>query len=267
MLLSVVLPVHDRIEAHAFDACLESVFSQTRRAEEVVVVEDGPLGAELSVVLTNWARKCPELLRVRLPRNGGQGVANQAGLSTARGDWIVKVDADDICVPHRFERQLEFMLSHDLTLGGAAMLEFDGEPSNITRLRQMPLSHDAIVRRARWNNPINHPTAIFRRESALACGGYRPVRHVEDYDLVIRLMTSGARLGNLAEPLVLFNASQVTSRRAISRSLVESELFMRRTLRDAGVWSGLSGWLVVMARLVARCLLVPVMTKPRHRAR
>jgi len=233
--LSVVLPVYAGVAAQHLAAALDSIAAQTLPAREVVVVEDGPLTAEQHAVLDGFAARQPGVVRVALPVNRGAGVANQAGLEAATGAWVAKADADDVLVPHRFERQVAALRESGADLCGSAMWEFDEDPDRPVRLRVNPLDHDAIARRMRFNNPINHPTVVYRRGLALEVGGYPTMRFMQDYDLFARLLAGGARMTNLEEPLVLFRAGDTMRKRRSARGYLGLELELQRRLRSYGV--------------------------------
>lgn len=233
--LSVVLPVYAGVAAQHLAAALDSIAAQTLPAREVLVVEDGPLTAEQHAVLDGFAARQPGVVRVALPVNRGAGVANQAGLEAATGAWVAKADADDVLVPHRFERQVAALRESGADLCGSAMWEFDEDPDRPVRLRVNPLDHDAIARRMRFNNPINHPTVVYRRGLALEVGGYPTMRFMQDYDLFARLLAGGARMTNLEEPLVLFRAGDTMRKRRSARGYLGLELELQRRLRSYGV--------------------------------
>ena len=138
-------------------------------------------------------------------------------------------------VPHRFETQLAALAETGADLCGAAMWEFDDDPERPTRLRTNPATHEAIARRMRFNNPINHPTAMYRRELALRVGGYPAMRFMQDYDLMARMLVGGARMTNLPEPLVLFRAGDGMLRRRSARGYLALERELQRNLRSYGL--------------------------------
>ena len=233
--LSVLLPVYAGVAAPHLAEALASIDAQTLPARELVIVEDGPLTAEQHEVLAAFVRGRDGVVRVALPVNGGAGVANQAGLEAATGAWIAKADADDVLVPTRFARQVEQLRESGADLCGAAMWEFDEDPDRPVRLRVNPLTHDEIARRMRFNNPINHPTVVYRRALALEVGGYPTMRFMQDYDLFARLLAGGARMTNLEEPLVRFRAGDTMRKRRSARGYLGLELELQRRLRSYGV--------------------------------
>jgi glycosyltransferase involved in cell wall biosynthesis len=247
--VSVVLPIHVGADAGAFRAAVDSILGQTRPADEVVIVEDGPLLSEHEEVL-GWAETShPAVVRVRLVKNQGAGVANQAGLLAASCDWIVKADADDISVAHRIEYQLDEMRRTGADVCGSAMLEFEGEAGNVTTLRSSPENHPAIARRMRFNSSINHPTAMYRREIAIAVGGYPDMRFMQDYVLFARMLRCGATMVNISEALVYFRAGDELHRRRSARAILGLEWRLQKELRN----TGLIRWPRSLANFAVRC--------------
>lgn len=242
------MPVHAGIRRDELVAAVESVLEQTVPVDEFVVVEDGPIPDELSAVLDAAQRGGGRVVRVRLPVNGGAGVANQAGLTVARGVWIMKVDADDINLPHRLETQLAVCVESGLDVCGAAMLEFDDDPGRPLAIRRSPGSMTDIRKRARFNNPMNHPTTFYRRELALRVGGYPQMRFMQDYDLFARLLVNGAKMANLEEPLVKFRGGSHMRRRRRGGEILRLEWDLQRRLRTYG----LIGWFRTVRNLTVR---------------
>ncbi|WP_367280051.1 glycosyltransferase [Nocardioides sp.] len=247
-----MLPVHSGVRPEHLEATLGSIHSQSLRADEIVVVEDGPLRAGHHKAIENFLGQDSRVRRVKIQTNSGAGVANQVGLLAATGRWIAKVDADDINVPHRFERQLAEVQRQGLDVCGSAMGEFTDDPAVLLGVRASPISHDSIARRMRWNNPINHPTAFFRRTFALRAGGYRPMRYMQDYDLFARLLSAGAQMGNLAEVLVLFRGGSEMFARRRTSSIHRWEWELQRNLRSYGVITRTEMARNVTTRTVAR---------------
>ncbi|WP_424002662.1 glycosyltransferase [Haloarcula salina] len=207
---SVLLSVYHGDDPAQLDAALASCFRQTREPDELLVVEDGPLTEALEAVLDRWATERPKQIRRHaLPENRGLGEALRIGVRECRHQLIARFDADDVNVETRFEIQCDFMASHpEIDVLGGYIGEFTDDPETLNRRREVPTAHDAIRRRARFRNPINHVTVMFRREAVLSVGNYRPVMPLEDYDLWVRLLCDGATFRNLPEVLVKVRAGE-----------------------------------------------------------
>jgi glycosyltransferase involved in cell wall biosynthesis len=235
--ISALLPVHAGVQVDHLAEALESLLQQTRVPDEIVIVEDGPLGAIHEHFLGSVSRRHPRLVRVQSKTNRGAGIANQLGLEAATGEWIAKADADDVNLAHRLETQLNTVLATGVEVCGSAMLEFVDRIENVVSLRRMPASHGAIGSRLRWNNPINHPTAFYRRDAALAVGGYPPWRNMQDYGLFARMYAAGAHMMNLEEPLVRYRSGELVTGRRRSALTRRLEWDLQRELCSLGIVS------------------------------
>ena len=231
--LSVLVTVYHKIAPADLQASLDSIRAQTVQPAHVVVVEDGPLPPDLRSVLDSVA----DLRRFSLVQNQGSALASQRGLEEIGTPWLARQDADDISLPIRFERQLEAARSLEVDVLGTAALEFDTDPDHPAAVRALPLDHDAILRYARINNPVNNPTLMARTDAVRRVGGYRHVPFQEDYDLMIRLLGAGYRFHNLSEPLVKFRVTSEQFTRRRSRELTASERTIQRSLIEAGLVS------------------------------
>ena len=230
--LGVVTAVYHAVDPAQLRRALESLAEQTRPPDDVVVVEDGPIGPGLTAVLDDPP---VPLSRVALPVNRGSGPARQAGLRALSTRWVAIADADDVSLPDRFEVQLAHLESSGDAGVGAAMAEFSGTEANVTATRRLPPEHDQIARRVLINNPINHPTFMADRQRVLEVGGYSDLPFLEDYDLMARLVASGARLHNLQQVLVLFRADDSMYNRRTGRELGRSEWRLQRNLHAYGL--------------------------------
>lgn len=255
--VSVVLPVYAGSRADHLDEALRSIAGQTRRADEVLVVLDGPVGPDVEDLLA----RATGVTVVRCPEHRGLGPALSAGVLAAQGEWLARMDADDVALEHRLARQLSFAQESGCDLVGAAMLEFSGTTAQVTGERMMPLEHDAIVGRLRWSNPINHPTVLVRREAVLRAGNYRDVPTLEDYDLWVRMAREGAVLANVPDALVLFRADDHLRRRRVDRAAFRGELALQREIRDAGISGPVRSALALALRLGFRALPAAAMTR------
>ncbi|HEX4472920.1 MAG TPA: glycosyltransferase [Nocardioides sp.] len=263
--VSVLMPIHAGLHPAHLARALGSVAEQTRAPDEVVLVEDGPLPDALRDVVATAAAQLPRLVRETLPVNRGAGVANQAGLRRCSGEWVLKADGDDVSLPQRLQRQLDHAAETGADVCGSAMLEFSGTEEHVVAVRTPPLTHEDIARRMRWNNPINHPTALYRADRARAAGGYGDLRYMQDYDLFARMLSQGARFANLAEPLVLFRAGDAVMARRRSPAMRRCEWQLQRNLREYGVVGPARRYANYAARQGARMLPAPAMAR-LHRA-
>ncbi len=233
---SLLLPVYRGDHpAHLEAAFRSTVHEQLRRPDEVVVVQDGHVGPELASTLERLESDSPVTVRrLRLAHNVGLAQALQCGLAACSHDVVARMDADDISLPHRFLRQLpEIEAGADLV--GAAVLEFEGDGrEHAGVLRVLPTDPGEIARTARWRNPFNHPTVVYRRTAVLSAGGYRELRYMEDYWVFTRMIANGATVVNLPDPLVRYRVDAGAYERKGGLRQLRSEVRLQRRLRTEG---------------------------------
>ncbi|MFB9836119.1 glycosyltransferase [Actinoallomurus acaciae] len=231
---SLLLTVYagDRAD-YVRDAFHSAVDAQTRRPDQVVLVQDGPVPAELDACLEEVRAGPVEVTFLRLERNAGLGVALDQGLAASRHDVVARMDADDIAMPQRFAVQLP-VIEEGADLVGAGMLEFGSDRQDIVG-RRTPVSAPAdIARYARLHDPFNHPTVVYRRRAVLAAGGYGDLPLMEDYWLFARMIAGGATVVNLPEPLVYYRVGDGAYERRGGMALLRAELRLQRELRRGG---------------------------------
>lgn len=237
---SLLLPVYagDRPEflRLAFES---SVDQQTLRPTEVVLVQDGPVPAALAAELSRIERESPVPVNlVRLPENRGLTAGLNAGLAACKFGVAARMDADDVSVPERFEKQWA-LLQAGFDLVGTGMAEFENDPDRTEAVRVPPTGAERIRDHARMHNPFNHPTMMYRLRAIERIGGYEPFGKMEDYWLGVRLIDSGARVENIAEPLVKYRVGSGAFRRRGGWSEACTEWRLQGELRRMGfvTWS------------------------------
>ena len=211
---SVLMSLYSKESSSFLDESLASVFNQSQRATEVVLVEDGPLPLSLYDIIEKYQNKFPELKIVKLEKNQGLGKALNEGLKSCHYDLVVRMDTDDICKPDRFEKQISYMEVHtDVDVCSAWIDEFVDTPNIILSTRKVPESHIDIFEFGKRRNPINHPVCVFRKSKVEEVGGYQHFMLFEDYYLWARMLVHGAKFYNLQEPLLYFRRTPQTFRR------------------------------------------------------
>ena len=234
---SLLLSVYDRDRPDYLRRAFRSaVDDQTVRPDQVVMVRDGPVRDELAECLDELrANSQVPVTFVPLPHNGGLGPALDRGLAASWFDVIARMDADDVAMPHRFE--VELPLIQDADIVGAGLLEFAADTDDIVGQRIPPTDPGQIQRYARMHDPFNHPTVVYRRCAVLAAGGYGDLPLMEDYALFARMLGSGARPINVAEPLVFYRVGAEAFKRRGGTGLLRSELRLQREFRQHGFTS------------------------------
>jgi glycosyltransferase involved in cell wall biosynthesis len=232
---SLLLPVYARDDPQQLRRAFESsVQEQTRRPDEVVLVQDGPVPDALAVAIAALVEASPVPVRhLVLPVNVGLAEALTAGLDACAHDVVARMDADDVALPGRFEAQLA-VIEQGYDLVGAGLLEFvDDEQVTVGR-RTPPIGEEVIQRYARFHDPFNHPTVVYRRSAVRRAGGYQAGALMEDYWLFARMLQAGARVANLPEPLVKYRVGAGAYARRGGLRQLRAELHLQRQLHHLG---------------------------------
>lgn len=203
---SVLLSVYKNDDSDFLKIALESIYDQqTRKPDEIVVVFDGPLNDKLYQVLDEFKKGHEDVVKY-YPQdvNRGLGAALRVGSELCTGDYILRMDSDDISEKERFAKQMAYVEAHpEVDALGGDIAEFDRDPfTEETRLRVCPPDHDNIVRMAKKRNPMNHVTACIKKSALMKAGGYQTLLLLEDYLLWLNMIVAGCKLANINETMV-----------------------------------------------------------------
>jgi glycosyltransferase involved in cell wall biosynthesis len=203
---AVLISVYFKESAVNLEHALESVINQTLVPEQIVLVKDGHLSAELNQMIELFSTRFPQVFKiVELQTNVGLGIALKIGILACEHDIIARMDSDDICCSDRFEIQHKYMLEHpNVSALGGVIEEFNIIPGDLRRFRRPPSDPMEIRRFAKRRNPLNHPTVMFRKSDILKVGSYEDFPLFEDYFLWIKLLQNGYIICNLDKILLHF---------------------------------------------------------------
>ncbi len=258
MKLSALISVYLKESPIFLRQCLDSLAIQTLRAEEVIIVEDGPLGEPLKEAIAEYGSILP-IVSLRLPVHVGLGAALRAGVFACRGEFVARMDSDDVCVPERFKRQKDFLDNHpEVDVVGSAIAEFVDECSAPRSIRLLPAGGRALQRFARKRTPMNHMTVIFRKASVVAAGNYESCQGFEDYHLWARMLTLGYRLHNMNDILVYARCGNEMQGRRGGLAYLRREIAFQSFLRKMGLLNAAGACLNILLRGPIRLAPNPV---------
>lgn len=197
--ISVLMPVFNG--APYVEAAVKSVLSQTFRDFELLIVDDGSTDESLPIL----ERLAATDSRIRLTTRPNKGLVSTLNelLAAARGPWLARMDADDLCRPTRFARQLQFLAEHPAVVGvGSRVLFIDSEGLPLMEAMDRYTHEQIDAELLRPGLAIVHPSAMISAGACKAIGGFSDqYRHAEDLDFFLRLGEIGP-LANLSEPLL-----------------------------------------------------------------
>lgn len=193
---------------------LDSVYNQSFPPKEVIIVQDGFISHDLSTIINDFSFEKKNVISLIKPQNQGLGLALRDGLAYVSTRWVARMDADDISLPNRFEKQIRYLKRHpNVKLLGGQICEFKEDPHKIVNRRIVPCNMLDIAKFIKWRNPFNHMTVMMEVESVKRAGNYRKFRGFEDYDLWNRMLTTGCIFHNLPDNLVLARVNNAMYKR------------------------------------------------------
>ncbi|MEQ8464903.1 glycosyltransferase family 2 protein [Coleofasciculus sp. E1-EBD-02] len=200
--ISVIMSVYNG--SRYLNESIASILSQTFTDWEFIIINDGSTDNSESIV-QGW-QKQDERIKLISRSNKGLTISLNQGLSYAQGQYIARMDADDIALPDRFAKQVAFLDENpDYVAVGCRMLVIDPEGMPIFTCSRLT-THEEIdaAYMAGQAGIIGHPAVMMRRRVLQSIGGYREqFTYAQDRDLFLRLAEVG-KLANLPDTLLEF---------------------------------------------------------------
>ena len=203
-LVSVIMSVYNEKEKWLMEA-IESILNQSYRSLEFIIILDNPSNKKLENIIKFYNKKDDRIRFFKNEKNIGLVKSLNKALTYVKGDFIARMDADDISLVSRIDKQIEYLKSHsNVDFMGARCINIDEDGKELYRDEIMPVDMKLIKSCLLNVDFINHPTWFFRKECIDKNEGYREITCAEDYDFLLRLITNGFKLGNTNEFLVRY---------------------------------------------------------------
>lgn len=220
MKLAVILPAYNA-EAHLAE-CLDSLLNQTFQDFCILAINDASID-NTSKILESYAKMDPRLRVYHFTQNQGEPSAGKLAkdiLNYMNVEYVARMDADDICAPHRFEKQIQFLDNHpeiDI-LGSNAVIFHHERTDKSPEISDLPLldkdikAHFSLAR----GHMIN-PSVMWRHSSIKELGlNYAQTSTAPDFHMWIQCALNGKTFANLPEPLLFYrvHSEQESQKRA-----------------------------------------------------
>jgi len=259
-LFSVLISVYFSEKPKNLEDSLFSITkAQTLRPSEITLVIDGPIGLDLEQVIDKFIDQNIGLFKIiRFKENKGLGYALHEGLKACSHEIVARMDSDDISLPDRFDKQMNFLINHpEIDVVGSNLEEFNKHPGDLKRFKINPEKHEDLVAKIRLKSPFNHPTIMFRKNAFMEAGNYsKDLMLFEDYSLFLRLWKRGARFHNIQENLLYFRVGTgiETIKRRSGKHYLLKELKFLNYLRSKHIFSFTDKLLYMLIKFPIRLL-------------
>ena len=218
--ISVIMSIYCEPEAWLRES-IDSILNQTFTDFEFIIINDNPDREINKKVLTEYAIRDKRIVLIKNIKNIGLTKSLNIGLKTAKGKFIARMDADDISLQNRFQKQLTFLNSNQEYVACGTFSSIINENGNIKGTYKIPTTHEDILNKFAYHNPVIHPTLMIRHE-VLTTNKIlfnENLRYAQDYDFIGKLLMVG-KLANIPEKLVYYRLSstQISNKNRLEQS-------------------------------------------------
>lgn len=204
-MISVLMSIYKE-KLEWIKASVGSILNQTLSDFEFIVIIDNPnISDEVIDYLASVEKQDKRLVLLFNETNVGLAESMNKGLSCAKGDYIARMDADDVAFTDRLEKQIAFLNYSNADLVGGNCVFIDEDSEEIGKNESF---RTEIEKYLPHRNVIIHPTVLVKRSVLMNVGGYRNFPCSQDYDLWLRILSAGYKLVNLPEYILYYRKSQ-----------------------------------------------------------
>ncbi len=239
--ISVLMSVYHSEKAEYLNRSLQSVWDdQSLKPNQIVLIEDGPLGEELHKVIDKWKERLQDVFCiVKNEKNIGLTKSLNKGIQYITSELIARADSDDISMPTRFALQEKFLAEHlDVDILGGAMQEFN-EENDCLNVRRYPSTHEQARKYIMKASPLAHPSVMMRKK--IFDEGLRyneEYRTSQDVALWFDALNAGYHIANLDDIILLFRQnSSVFKRRGRAKAWNEFKIYIKGIYRKKGLFT------------------------------
>ena len=216
MEISVIMATYkEKIEL--LKVAIESILKQTYNNFEFIIILDNPENIEHIRCIENYQKNDDRIRFYINEKNMGLTKTLNKALSLSKGKYICRMDADDVSMPDRIEKQLHYLNQYHYDLIGGLSHMIDENGKTIYSIKKVPTDFNKIKKCIKYNQVISHPTWFGKKEVFEQLEGYRQMPLCEDYDFTLRAILKGYKISNLNEVVLKY--------RMTSDSISRSNLF------------------------------------------
>lgn len=232
--VSIIMGIYN-IPKKQLCAAIDSIISQTFKDWEFIICDDG-VTDEIRELLKLYRKRDSRIVLIKNRRNLGLAQSLNHCLKYVKGDYIARMDADDISHEKRLQRQCEFLDTHlQYSFVGTQSQIFDESGVyQIRHVEEKPVKTSFLLR-----SPFMHPTIMVRKEAYVAVNGYRiskETRRAEDYDLFMRLYAKGYQGYNLQENLFFYREDKTSYKKRKFKYRIDEMVVRYKGFRMLGLF-------------------------------
>lgn len=203
-MISVIMSAFNESEEE-ISLAIKSVLNQTYTNFEFIIINDNPGNLQLEKILEDFSKQDSRICLLRNKQNVGLAGSLNRGIAVARGEYIARMDADDISLPDRFETQLDFLKKNNLDLISGFTIIIDEKGNEALSEAQTAIYESLDLSEIlKYGDAIRHPTVMGKVSAFREVGGYRELVPAEDYDIWLRMLSHNKRIGCIGKRVLKY---------------------------------------------------------------
>lgn len=201
--LTVLMTTYNENKHILIDA-IESILNQTYKGFEFIIIVDNPNNSE-NIEVLNWYAESDQRIKIIINNeNLGLPLSLNKGINLVETKYLARMDADDIALPTRFEKQINFLEEHpEVSLVGSNIIYINYEGIELYKRGSIATKYTQLKKIAKYMNMFNHPT-LMGKTSVFKKYKYRNLKYSQDYDLTCRMLEDNEIIENLPDYLLKY---------------------------------------------------------------
>ena len=247
---TVLLPLYQRSDLQLnLPKVLFSIYNNTVVPDDLIILIDGQLTSNFYSLIKLEQKK----YNFKILKSKKVGLANilNKGIEKVKTCWVSRMDGDDLCELDRFENSKKFM-NFDYDLFGGQIRELDCR-LKYSLLKEVPCSHENIVKSIKYRNPFNHMTVFYKTAFVKKIGGYPDLYLKEDYALWCKFIYHGAKVANMNKIVVTAKTDGMHARRG-GIKYIFSEIKLQKILLSCNLTNIFISLFVCLLRIMIHAL-------------
>lgn len=231
-LVSIVMSVYNEKKEWLIE-CIESIINQSYKNIEIIIIIDNPNNYKLIEIVETYCNNNSRIKMIINKKNIGLISSLNIALKYCNGEYIARMDADDISYYDRIEQQVNYLKKEKLDLCASYFTRIDENGTVIDKFETKYIKSKELEKAQQYINLLAHPSWVFKRSILKELKGYKNVPTAEDYDFTCRLILLGYKVGII--PINLLNYRVRENSITNSNSLYQRRVFnlVRDSFKDA----------------------------------
>ena len=204
MQISAIISVHANDNPEWFLQAAISILEQSYPPSELIITQDGKLEQSHYQAIDSLKKHYSQItITSIIEQVNDRGILLRLAVNHAKSDYVAIMDSDDFAHTDRFERQIQIFKSNsEVDVVGSWIKEVYPDTMVDYGYRKVPENHEEILKFAKWRNPINQMTVMFKKSKVIESGNYEPHRYFEDMWLWVRMLNNNCHFYNIQDSLL-----------------------------------------------------------------